>query len=51
VKFELESSDNQELVAAIGGQLLDRIEAANAQLTRIDDSFPLRLLNRAAELR
>lgn len=51
VKFELESSDNQELVAAIGGQLLDRIEAANAQLTRIDDSFPLRLLKRAAELR
>ena len=50
VKFELESSDNQELVAGIGRQLLSRIEAANAQLARIDDSFPLRLLKRAAEL-
>ena len=51
VKFELESSGNQELVAAIGSQLLNRIEAANAQLARIDDSFPLQLLERAAELR
>ena len=51
LKFELESSDNQELVAAIGRQLLSRIEVANAQVVRIDDSFPLRLLRRAAELR
>jgi hypothetical protein len=51
LKFELESSDDQELVAAIASQLLSRIEAANSQLARIDDSFPLRLLKRAAELR
>jgi hypothetical protein len=51
VKSELESSENQELVAAIGSQLLQRIEAANAQLARIDVSFPSRLLERAAELR
>jgi hypothetical protein len=51
VKVELESSTNAELVISVGQQLLTRLRTANTRIVQSDESFPLRLLQRAAELR